>query len=142
MLGLHCCVGFSLVAASGVWSLVGDAQVCHCSDFSCGAGAPGLQSLRLNSCSSQAPGHRLSSYGTRAQLLCRTWDPPGAGTEPVSPALALPGGLFSTQPTGMPQPSFLTAVLVPRCCCSLLLSSPIFTNVCLPRVPSPMLLFL
>ena len=36
---------------------------------------------------------RLSSCGTRASLLCTTWDLPGSGTGPVSPALA--GGFFT-----------------------------------------------
>ena len=36
---------------------------------------------------------RLSNCGSRAQLLCGTWDLPRPGLEPVSPALA---GRFST----------------------------------------------
>ena len=36
---------------------------------------------------------RLSSCGSRAQLLCGVWDLPRPGLEPVSPALA---GRFST----------------------------------------------
>ena len=36
---------------------------------------------------------RLSSCGSRAQLLCSMWDLPRPGLEPVSPALA---GRFST----------------------------------------------
>ena len=44
---------------------------------------------------------RLSNCGSRAQLLRGTWDPPGPGLEPVSPALA---GRFSTAaPPGKPQ---------------------------------------
>ena len=35
---------------------------------------------------------RLSSCGSRAQLLCYMWDPPRPGLEPVSPELA---GRFS-----------------------------------------------
>ena len=42
--------------------------------------------------------HRLSSCGPWAYLLCRTWDLPRAGIEPVSPALA--GGILSTVPPG------------------------------------------
>ena len=42
----------------------------------------------LSSCSSRAPECRLSSYGTRAQLLRGMWDLPRPGLEPVSPALA------------------------------------------------------
>ena len=41
---------------------------------------------------------RLSSCGSRAQLLRGMWDPPRAGLEPVSPALA--GRLSTTAPPG------------------------------------------
>ena len=44
---------------------------------------------------------RLSSCGSRAQLLRGMWDPPGPGLEPVSPALA--GRLSTTAPPGKPQ---------------------------------------
>ena len=43
---------------------------------------------------------RLSSCGTRAQLLRSMWDLPGPGLEPMSPALA--GGLLTTAPPGKP----------------------------------------
>ena len=45
--------------------------------------------------------HRLSSCGSRAQLLCGMWDPPRPGLKPVSPALA--GRLSTTAPPGKPQ---------------------------------------
>ena len=44
---------------------------------------------------------RLSNCGSRAQLLCGTWDPPRPGLEPVSPALA--GRLSTTAPPGKPK---------------------------------------
>ena len=44
--------------------------------------------------------HRLSSCGSRAQLLCGMWDLPRPGLEPVSPALA--GRLSTTAPPGKP----------------------------------------
>ena len=47
--------------------------------------------------------HRLSSCGSRAQLLRGTWDLPRPELEPVSPALA--GRLSTTAPPGKP-PSF------------------------------------
>ena len=48
--------------------------------------------------------HRLSSCGSRAQLLRGMWDLPRPGLEPVSPALA---GTFSTTvPPGKPQNNF------------------------------------
>ena len=48
---------------------------------------------------------RLSSCGSRAQLLRGMWDLPRPGLEPVSPALA---GIFSTTaPTGKPASELL-----------------------------------
>ena len=44
---------------------------------------------------------RLSSCGSRAQLLRGMWDLPGPGHEPVCPALA--GGFLTTAPPGKPQ---------------------------------------
>ena len=44
--------------------------------------------------------HRLSSCGSRAQLLCGMWDLPRPGLEPVSPALA--GRFSTTAPPGKP----------------------------------------
>ena len=43
---------------------------------------------------------RLSSCGSRAQLLRGTWDLPRPGLEPVSPALA--GRFSTTAPPGKP----------------------------------------
>ena len=43
---------------------------------------------------------RLSSSGSRAQLLGGLWDLPRPGLEPVSPALA--GGFLTTAPPGKP----------------------------------------
>ena len=43
---------------------------------------------------------RLSSCGSRAQLLRGMWDPPRPGLEPVSPALAV--RLPATAPPGKP----------------------------------------
>ena len=63
------CTGFSLQWLLLLWSL--------------GSGACGL-----SSCGSWAREHRLSSCGAQAVLLCRVWDVPGPGIEPVSPVLA------------------------------------------------------
>ena len=43
---------------------------------------------------------RLSSCGSRSQMLRSMWDPPRAGLEPVSPALA--GRFSTTAPPGKP----------------------------------------
>ena len=48
---------------------------------------------------------RLSSRGSRAQLLCGMWDLPRPGLEPVCPALA--GRFSTTAPPGKPQSHFL-----------------------------------
>ena len=60
VLALHCCVGFSLVAASRGYSH-GGARASHCGDFTCGA--QGLGHVGFRRCSSQALEHRLSGCG-------------------------------------------------------------------------------
>ena len=50
---------------------------------------------------------RLSSYGSRAYLLCGMWDLPRPGLEPVSPALA--GRFSTTAPPGKPP---VTSILI------------------------------
>ena len=50
---------------------------------------------------------RLSSCGSRAQLLRDMWDLPRPGLEPVSPALA--GGFSTTAPPGKPRKATLDA---------------------------------
>ena len=44
--------------------------------------------------------HRLRNRRARASLLHTTWDLPGSGIEPLSPALA--GEFFTTEPPGKP----------------------------------------
>ena len=124
MLGLRCCVGFSLVVVSGA-TLCRSAWTSHCGGFSCcRARALGLSGFSscvsgLRSCGSQALEHRLNSCGARAQLLCGTWDLPGSGIKPVSPALT--SRVFTTEPPGpvvknrgkkCPPPHFLFSLLL------------------------------
>ena len=77
-------VGFSLLSSCR-------ASTSHCSGFSCcGAQALRHSSLAvaahgLSSCVSWALEHSLSSWGTRAWLLCGIWDLPRSGIEPMSP---------------------------------------------------------
>ena len=52
---------------------------------------------------------RLSSCGSRAQLLHGMWDLPRPGVEPVSPALA--GRFSTTAPPGKPLKSLFESVL-------------------------------
>ena len=61
---------------------------------------------------------RLSSCGSRAQLLRGMWDPPRPGLEPMCPALA---GRFST--TAPPEKPYMTFFLIT------VTLSPLFTQV-------------
>ena len=70
VLGLSCCMGSSLVAASGGYSLVAAASSRACGVYSLVAAA-----------SSRACG--VNSCGAQAYLLCGMWDLPGSGIEPV-----------------------------------------------------------
>ena len=74
---------------------------------SCGERGPLFIAVRgpLTVTASPVAGHRLqtrrlSSCGSRAQLLRGMWDPPRPGLEPVSPALA--GRFPTTAPPGKP----------------------------------------
>ena len=69
---------------------------------SCGKWGPLFLAVRgpLTIAASLAAEHRLSSCGSRAQLLRGMWDLPRPGLEPVSPALA--GRFSTTAPPGKP----------------------------------------
>ena len=56
--------------------------------------------------------HRLSSCGSRAQLLRGMWDLPRPGLEPVSPALA--GGFSTTAPPGKPNTLQFYSLVIPQ----------------------------
>ena len=78
---------------------------------SCGKWGPLLTAVHgpLTIAASPAAEHRLqtrrlSNCGSRAQPLRGTWDPPGPGLEPASPALA--GRLPTTAPPGEPSWGF------------------------------------
>ena len=85
MLGLRFVRGLSLVVASGGHSSS------RCAGLT--IAAPPVVGHRLQT-------QRLSSCGSRAQLLRGMWDLPRPGLEPVSPALA--GGFSTTAPPGKP----------------------------------------
>ena len=81
---------------------------------SCGKRGPLFIAVRgpLTVAASLVAGHRLqtrrlSNCGSRAQLLCSTWDLPRPGLEPVSPALA--GRFSAIAPPGKPGTVFLNA---------------------------------
>ena len=90
--------GRSLVVASRGYSLL------WCAGFSLWwllLWSTGSRRAGFSSCGSRALEHRLSSCGTRAQLLHGMWDLPGPGLEPVSPALAR--RFLTTVPPGKSQ---------------------------------------
>jgi len=80
----------------------------YCAQAFCGRGERGL----LSSCGGRASyrsaslvGH-LPRCGSWSRLSCGTWDLPGPGREPVSPALA--GGFFITEPPRKPTNYYVT----------------------------------
>ena len=86
-------------------------RFCARASSSCGKRGPLLIAVRgpLTVAASLVAEHRLqtrrlSSCGSRAQLLCSMWDLPSPGLEPVSPALA--GRFSTTVPPGKPLTSF------------------------------------
>ena len=108
VLGLCCCMGLSLVAASRGYSLF------RCAGFSLQwsrALGHRLQQLwcvgstvavpTLQSTDSIVVAHRL-------QLLCGMWDLPRPGIEPMSPTLA--GGFFTSELPGKPCLMFFITV--------------------------------
>ena len=70
---------------------------------SCGKRGPLFIAVRgpLTIATSLVAEHRLSSCGSRAQLLRGMWDLPRPGLKPVSPALA--GRFSTTAPPGKPK---------------------------------------
>ena len=94
VLGLCCCIGFSLVSVirgysltvvhgllTEVASLVAEHRLWS-------TWAPAVAVCGLSSCGPQALEHRLNICGPWAYLLCGMWDLPRPGIEPVSPELA------------------------------------------------------
>ena len=89
MLGLHCCAAFSLIVASGSYSLVAVHRLLT------------AVLLLLHSMGSRCTGFR--GYSRQAQKLWRVglvapgmWDLPAPGMEPTSPALQ--GRFLTTGP--------------------------------------------
>ena len=87
----------------------------HCGGFFCcgawalGVWASAVVARGLGSCGSWALECRLSSCGTRAQLLHSMWDLPRTGLEPVSPALT--GGFLTTVPPGKSPVHFFSCLV-------------------------------
>ena len=83
---------------------------------SCGERGPlfiavhGPLTVAASRCGAWLQTRRLSSCGSRAQLLRGMWDPPRPGLEPVSPGSA--GRLSTTAPPGKPSKTFIENKLV------------------------------
>ena len=112
MLGLRCCArAFSSCSERGPLVIVVHglliAVASCCGAWALGAGASVVVACGLSSCGSRALERRLSSCGTQAQMLRGTWDPPGPGLKPASPALA--DGFLTTVPPGKPKLAVLRA---------------------------------
>ena len=88
VLGLRCCVGFSLVAVLGL--LIAVASLLQ---------STASRSMGFSGCTSQALEHRLGSCGALAQLFY------GSGIRPMSPSLA--GGFFTLSHKGSPRMAVL-----------------------------------
>ena len=91
-------------------------RLCAGAFSSCGKRGPLFIAVRgpLTMAASPVAEHRLrtrrlSSCGSRAQLLRGMWDLPRLGLEPVSPALA--GRLSTTAPPGKPSKQFLKSLI-------------------------------
>ena len=97
VLGLHCCTGFSVVAASGSCSQVAGLKLLLAAPS---VAEHGLQSDGLSSCGTWTPWLQLMGSRAQAQLLRGRWDLTRSGTEPMSPALA--GRFFTAELPGKP----------------------------------------
>ena len=92
--------------------------LCFCARAfsSCGERGPlfiavhGPLTVAASRCGAWLQTRRLSSCGSRAQLLRGMWDPPRPGLEPVSPGSA--GRLSTTAPPGKPSKTFIENKLV------------------------------
>ena len=72
---------------------------------SCRARVSVVAARGLSSYGTRALELRFSSCGARDYLLCGTWDLPGPGLKPVSPALA--GRFLTTAPPGKSPEEYL-----------------------------------
>ena len=116
MLGLHCCVDFSLVVASKGYSLVVVHELIAVASFVVEHRLQSVWALivavcRLSNCGSWTLENRLNGCGTWAYLLhgpygLGLWVLPRPEIESVSPALA--EGFFTTEPPGKPNLSFFS----------------------------------
>ena len=112
MLGLHCCVGFSLVRACGGYSLVS----VHGLLIAVASLIEECEALGM--WASVVAAHGLSCYSSPALehslivVVHSIQDLPGPGIEPAS--LVLAGGFFTTEPPGKPLSYSLTTKTQPN----------------------------
>ena len=101
VLGVRCCLGFSLVVMSGGLLSSGSAQRSYCGSISCRR-AQAVGRAGPSSCSSRAQPLQLLGSTAQAPYLQCLGLVPGPGIKLVSPASA--GRFFSTEPPGKPLP--------------------------------------
>ena len=116
-LGLHCCVGPSLVVAN--WGLLSScgARTSHCgNNFSC-CGTQALECTGFSSYDTWAQQLRLPGSRVQAQQLWHVnllsnsmQDLPRPRIKPMSPALV--GGFFTTEPLGKPWQTLILATFL------------------------------
>ena len=115
VLGLHCCMNFSLVAVSRINPLIATCRLLIAmASLVVELRLQGMQAsvaaaCRLSSSCLQDLGHRFSSCGTGVQLLCGMLDLLRSGIKHVSPALA--GRFFTTGSRGKP-PIYIILFLI------------------------------
>ena len=99
-------------------------RFCARAFYSCGKWGPLFNAVRgpLTITASLVAERRLSSCGSRAQLLRGMWDPPRPGLEPVSPGLA--GRFSTTAPPGKPHECLLYEMQLSPSICGGLVPRP------------------
>ena len=107
LLGLCCCLGFSIVVTGRGYSLVAVCRFLTLSlSFFFGGRGGGLSCCKkwavgcvgFTACGFWTLEHWFNSCGIQALLLDGMWDLPGSGIKPISPAIA--GGFFALSQHG------------------------------------------
>ena len=115
LLGLRCCVGFSLVAASRGYTLVAvhrlftEVASLAAEHRALGRVPSVVMARGLSRYGSPALEHRLNSCDALAWLPHSIWDLPRLGIKPISPVLT--GKLFTTEPPRKPSVVFLSSLI-------------------------------
>ena len=115
MLGLRCCTGFSLFAASWSYSLVVFQLLAVVACFRAWTVRDQWFWPWTRSCGSWPLGHMLNSCGVQAWLLHSMWDLSGSGIELMPTALA--GRFFITESPRKTLQMFILQMIIQLCMC-------------------------